>query len=755
MTHQFTAAVNGFAAAGLSAAQASALRRRPDVLSVTPSRMLKRSSYSTPAFMGLSGPGGLWERAFGGPGAAAADVLIAIVDDGSDPSAEPFSATSPNDASALWPNLGPGSPACSNPLGGASCTAGKLLACRPMEAGANAFAAYYTPDITRVTGDIGTCASVEGHGVHVGSIAAGNFGSLPGGAGMAEGVTGGLSGAAPGAALGFYKVFWNYKVVDASGDRIETGAMEEDILGAFEQAIRDGADVINWSAGGGPLAYSFADPMWHIFRGAAAAGVLVAGAAGNEGASYDDESLASSVNENGAPWMITVAAGTHPRVLYGEVTLVASPGDAPVALRGEPGTTLVPLGPACVFVPTGYHAGLCSKDKLPEDAKGKIVICKRGVVGLFEKSEEVVRAGGVGMVLVNTETSYASLLREAWPIPTIHLPAASGATLLAALAAAGNGTNATIALSGQRVDGAAINEAPLVADFSSRGPSITDGYAILKPDILAPGVDILAAVPGGAAYWDGTSMATPAVAGLIALIKSQRPGWSPAAIRSALMTTAGLTTNRGRPIPGTPFDFGSGQADAAAALDPGLVYDAGRPDYDRYTCTAVDPKAWRRDIEWLEEAPAVPSYCKEACKGGGCKWPQALRDYNTPAFSLPELSRGQSVKARRTVTFVGPPPVGAASADGAAAVEFELDLQLPDGFTGKVKVSRKGAPSKAQSGASKSDLAFVSPGDTRSFTLSVTATKDAPAGWSFGSLTWRGGGGRWAVRSAIAIERLY
>ena len=113
---------------------------------------------------------------------------------------------------------------------------------------------------------------------------------------------------------------------------------------------------------------------------------------------------------------------------------------------------------------------------------------------------------------------------------------------------------------------------------------------------MAPGVDMVAAVsPENHAgnLWDsesGTSMATPHIAGIAALLMSKHPDWSPMEVKSAMMTTASPTDNKGNPIQAqvtgtaTPFDMGSGQVNPAPAFDPGLVYNSGIVDWLEYSC---------------------------------------------------------------------------------------------------------------------------------------------------------------------------
>jgi subtilisin family serine protease len=157
---------------------------------------------------------------------------------------------------------------------------------------------------------------------------------------------------------------------------------------------------------GGTLDFSFNDPLWESFKGAAAAGVVVSAAAGNEGEDMFGSTVPSSANDNGCPWVITVAAGTHPRRMFGEFTINSTATGART-FRGVPGKSNVPAGPAGVFFGgNDTYKALCYAGKLdPSEVAGKIVVCRRGDNGLFEKAGEVKRAGGVAMILLNTPTS--------------------------------------------------------------------------------------------------------------------------------------------------------------------------------------------------------------------------------------------------------------------------------------------------------------------------------------------------------------
>jgi hypothetical protein len=193
-----------------------------------------------------------------------------------------------------------------------------------------------------------------------------------------------------------------------------------------------------------------------------------------------------------------------------------------------------------------------------------------------------------------------------------------------------------------------------------------------------------------------------------------------------MMTSASQVTNKGNPIKGTPFDFGAGHVNPAGMLDPGLVYDAGELDWQRYTCSAVTSRASR------------PNYCKKACRGNKCNGVKGLRNVNLPSFSFARLSPGSTAKAKRTVTYVGSAP----------SAGFSWNLQLPTGYTGSLDITRAGTKSNQKSTAA---LNFGAPGDARTFTLKIKTSRSAPQGWSFGSLTFTSG--KWAVRTPIALQR--
>jgi hypothetical protein len=345
----------------------------------------------------------------------------------------------------------------------------------------------------------------------------------------------------------------------------------------------------------------------------------------------------------------------------------------------------------------------------PAKVAGKIVLCQRGVNNRVDKSQAVKNAGGVGMILWNPTAN--SLNPDYHFVPSIHVDQNAGAQIKAYAAAAG----ATATISAQST---AKVEAPLVADFSARGPALSSGGDLLKPDIMAPGVDVVAGVApptSGGNLWggnSGTSMAAPHIAGIAALVLAKHPDWSPMAVKSALMTNAVQTDNRGNPIgdqatgaAATPLDFGAGEVDAHEIFDPGLVYDSGPVQWLQYSCGIG--------------VHLVLSGGQDSCDVVGTVDPS---DYNSPSIAIGDIAGVQTVT--RTVTNV----------DRKLGL-YAAKVQAPAGFT--VKVSPP--------------VLVVKPGKTATFTVTFTRTTAPMGAYAFGSLTWKDLSGH-SVRSPIALR---
>ena len=272
------------------------------------------------------------------------------------------------------------------------------VGCRRFDASfADATVGWYT----RPAADASTCADTDGHGTHTASTAGGDAGApaLADGAPLSEG---GMSGVAPGAGVAAYKVLWKYS--DAYGTY--TSGTFADIIAALQQAVYDGADVINYSIGGGSARSAYGDAVFEAFRGAAAAGVFVSAAGGNDGP-------AAGTVQNELPWGMTVAASTHPRRFVSTVTLTNAAGGPAGPWEGASLATGA-VGPLPMFYAGDgdYEGARCYPNSLGPNTTalaGTILVCARGDVARVDKSAEAARVGAAGMIMFNVPGGAADL----------------------------------------------------------------------------------------------------------------------------------------------------------------------------------------------------------------------------------------------------------------------------------------------------------------------------------------------------------
>jgi len=351
-------------------------------------------------------------------------------------------------------------------------------------------------------------------------------------------------------------------------DPEQSGGTTSDIVAAINRAVLDGVDVLNYSISGGQ---DFLDPVEIAFLGAASSGVFVAASAGNNGP------FRSTV-AHPSPWLTTVAASTH-RLFQGAVRLGNGKSYVGAMISDEAvDESRIALSSRVAKTNADpAEAALCYLGTLDRDkARGKIVVCDRGIIDRVEKSAAVKRAGGVGMVLVNTAPDEGEVA-DFHSVPSVHLNNAKGAKVKQYVLAEGRSARASLDPTARDK-----TKVPQIAGFSSRGPLPGLAGDILKPDLSAPGVDVLAAVAppsNEGRSWDsysGTSMSSPHVAGLGAFFQRLRPSWTPAMIKSAMMTTTYNLAGRNG-----PFVQGAGHVRPRAFLDPGLVYDARFSDWWR------------------------------------------------------------------------------------------------------------------------------------------------------------------------------
>ncbi len=671
--YDYTVTNNGVAVE-LTAAQASKLARINGVVSLERDRLALPDTTGTPEFLGLDDPGGLWSQVAGVDHTrAGAGIVVGVLDTGIWPESESFAGGTGIPVPAHWRG---------------TCVSGerfdKNLACNDKLIGAR----YYVSGFNKhniAKADYLSPRDGDGHGSHTASTAAGNrvTGVEIDGDQFEDGIA---SGMAPGAKIAAYKVCWEGK------PGVNPGCFNSDSVAAINDAVADGVDVINYSIGGTSES-DVLDSVEQAFRAASNAGVFVAVSAGNSGPG-------ASTFDHPSPWVTTTAATTARRSFQ---VIELGDGQRFVGASTTPSlstpTQIVTSLSVKLASASDANAKLCAPGTLdPAKAAGKFVQCDRGVVDRIAKSFEVQRAGGVAMVMTNTSAN--SLNGDYHPIPSVHVDHLARQPILDYIAAAGSGATATItALTPAEL--AAAPQIPEVAAFSSRGPSVTTEGDFLKPDIAAPGVDILAAVAPpfhfGRDYdlISGTSMASPHIAGIAALMKALRPTWTPSEIKSALMTTTTDTVSSA----GDPFAQGSGFVQPNAAADPGLVYPTTPNEYRGFMRTLG-----------VNFAPPFDTVA-----------PVTASNLNQASISVGKMAGTETV-TRRVKNVDDTTATYTATVSGLGGVDAVVS---PASFT-------------------------LAPGAEQTFTVEFTHD-GAPLGeWAIGSLTWTGGGH--TVRSTIAVE---
>lgn len=694
--HDYAISFNGFAAK-LTAKQAAALATQKDVLAVTPDELVDQDTSSTPHFLGLDAAGGIWEQ-LGGPtgtrthSGAGENIVIGVIDSGIWPTSKSFSDRDAN-GRLIYNAIAGRHGRCEQSSTDGSWSSNncnkKLIWARHFDAawGGDAGMKAQRP------WEFASPRDYNGHGTHTSSTAGGQNGVPTTGPAAGFGPT---SGMAPRARVAMYKAL--YSTQDAS----TASGFTSDLVAAIDQAVADGVDVINYSISG--TTTNFLDPVQVSFLFAADAGVFVSASAGNNGPT-------TGTVAHPGPWLTTVAAGTHNRNGQGSVTLgngatyfgasVAAPvGPAPFIRStdaGLPGAdpTAVQLCFAAVD-----NGGTPVLD--PAKITGKIVLCDRGVNARVNKSLAVSEAGGIGMVLANTSPN--SLNADFHFVPTVHVADTDRAALIAYAAT----VNPTARINQSTLT--FTDPAPFTASFSSRGPLTAGGGDLLKPDVIAPGQDILASVapPGNHGLdfnlYSGTSMSAPHVAGVAALLMQLHPTWSPMMIKSALMTSGYDVIDTGISDATRIFRQGAGHIKPNSAADPGLVYNNSFNDWLAFLCGTTNG--------------VDPDTCTALANAGYSLDPS---DLNVASIAIGDLAGVQTVT--RKVTNVG-----------SSAATYSASTTGLTGITANV---------------SPNSLS-LSPGQTGTFTVTFTRTTAPLNAYVGGQLTWSGGGH--TVRSPMIIR---
>ncbi|XP_047943113.1 cucumisin-like [Salvia hispanica] len=673
LVHSYGKSFDGFAAK-LSEEEAATIAEMEGVISVFPSRKLNLHTTRSWDFMGFSG--GVLE-----PGQEG-NIIVGLIDTGAWPEHPSFNDTGYGPPPPKWKG---------------TCQT-KNFTCNNKLIGAR----YYNSDNDYDDGDIPSPRDTIGHGTHTASTVAGNEIAGTSFLGLAEGVA---RGGVPNARIAVYKVCW-------SGGYCE----DADILKAFDDAIADGVDVLSVSLGYTGISDYFEDSIaigsFHAMRN----GILTSCSAGNEGP--DPVSLA-----NYAPWILTVAASTIDRKFVANLALGDGQILTGIAVNSfDLNGTSYPLmwGGDAVNYTFGFSeasARICDEEGINlAMIPGKIVMCE----GYRQDGSTILLSKGVGSIIVGEDEinpDYAFT----YPLPATLISPDDAKKVMTYIRSTKYPV-ATIMVGETWKDAVA----PKVVSFSSRGPSpITPD--ILKPDVTGPGVNILAGwspLASPSSYdgdtrsvlfklVSGTSMACPHASGTAAYVKAAHPDWSPAAIKSAIMTTAYIMDPRLESS--LEFAYGSGHINPNATLDPGLVFNASETDYINLLCKQG------YNTTTLRLVTGDNSSCTTTTPGRA--W-----DLNYPSFSL-YVEDGQQIMATftRTATNVGSPNS-----------TYTASMHMPAMISVKVEPSV---------------LTFSSSGETQGFTVSVSGPAITQQPIMSGAITWSDG--IHSVRMPLVVYNYY
>lgn len=724
--YSYRYALNGFAAR-LSPIQVSKLRGRPDVARVTEDRLRHLKTNDSPGFLGLlARDAGLRS----GLGLQGEDVVIGIIDSG-------IAAHHPSFADTVDPPM----PRLCQTRWGRHSLLGRWL-CRRFRSKAPTVAFEAPTDWHGVcqTGpgfDASNCNNkligarfyrsgfqqlyaldqnefpsprdADGHGTHIASVAAGvGVAATIGGADLAR-----VSGMAPRARVAVYKACW-----------LEPGAIRgscamSDLAQAIDDAVADGVDIINYAVGAADGLPT--DPDSLALLAASNAGVLPVAAAGNSGPNP------STLESPGtAPWTLTVGAASRAGTRFDEAIKITAPTQIAGSYRAKEAgftrrlRTTGPVSTQLILVNDGVLAISGSSIGTTYDGceaiqngvalSGKVAFLQRGIC-TFQVKLHNAEAAGAKAAIVFSDADDLILMdgtRGSVNIPAVMIGKTDGARILERLQA-GAAVNVTLdkSIVLTHHDGGNV-----MGKFSARGPNLAIAD-VLKPEVVAPGVDILGAQTPDVAngvrgetfqYLSGTSMAVPHVAGIAALLKESHPDWSPAALRSALVTTArqDVLEEDGKTA-ADPFDFGGGYIVPNKAISPGLLYEAGQPDYDAYSCGTALPLVSADDCAALQAA----GYSFSAA------------ELNLPTIAVSSFAGATSVRRRVT------------NADAAAT--YTAVITQPQGTAITV---------------SPASLSLAA-GASADYTVTLTNLGTQTDEWQFGSLTWTSAGH--AVRSPLAV----
>ncbi|CAI9786646.1 unnamed protein product [Fraxinus pennsylvanica] len=676
LVYTYDSAFHGFCAV-LSKQELQTLKKSPGFVSAYNDRDVTLDTTHTFEFMSLNPATGLWPASEYGK-----DVIVGVIDSGVWPERLSYNDDGMGDIPVRWKGI------CEEGQDfNASLCNKKIIGVRYFNKGLLAA----NPNTTL---SMNSGRDTKGHGTHTSSTVAGNHVNGASFFGYALGTARGM---APRAHVAMYKVSW------------DEGECASDVLAGMDQAVADGVDVISISMGfdNVPL---YQDPIAIASFGAMEKGIIVSSSAGN------DRVIGSL--HNGIPWVLTVAAGSIDRLCAGTLTL----GNR----MSIEGWTMFPAPAVVKDASLIYNKTIssCNSAMGLSSVGYGIVICENG--SFYEQLSYVSQSNAIAGIFISDEIFEDSYFN----FPGVVITSKDAPVLINYVT---KGAKPVASIKFQQTFFGA-KPAPMVASYTSRGPALSNP-GILKPDVMAPGTLVLA-------YWvpdtktayigsnialtsdykmdSGTSMACPHVAGIAALLKGAHPEWSPAAIRSAIMTTASPFDNTGNYIRdlgldrkiATPLAMGAGQVKPNCALNPGLIYDARPQDYINLLCS----------MNYTQQQIKTITRSSYTCSN-------TSSDLNYPSFIV-FYTNGTTTKLvqkfQRTVTNVG---------DGVA--------------TYKVKVT---APEGSIVNIYPTTLVFGEKFQKRSYTVTISYQGDSSGEVTFGSLIWVEDNGKYAVRSPIVVS---
>jgi subtilisin family serine protease len=732
--YSYRYSVNGFAAR-LTAAQVSRLAQSAEVERVWQDTDQRLRTNNSAIFLGLQDLDGGLRADLGLRGE---DVVIGIIDSGVAPGHPSLLDTEDRTPSAcrsdwsrtsllgLWLctsyRRNPPTALVYDPPVGftGACEAGPGFepdACNNKVVGARFYVDGFSARYELDPGEFRSPKDADGHGTHLATIVAGNSvdASLLG-TRVAR-----VSGIAPRARVAIYKACWL-----RPGDAEATCATS-DLVRAIDDAVADGVDLINYSVGAVETELDAPDDL--ALLDALDAGVLTVVAAGNDGPGRGTIGSPSS-----APWVLTAAASTQKGEFFDSAIEIIAPGDlaGQIAMREARFTPALtrdePIEARLVTADDGQGGGgaagstrdACGPLLNAAEIENNVALIERGLCEFQVKIANAEDAGAVAVVVYN-EAGPPTIMDGDLGlvgIPAVMIGTADGQVLVDRIAADAEDDDEETEEEQVRVRlargifASVSGNGDVVANFSSRGPSLSDAN-FLKPDVTAPGVDILAGHTPDVAnglrgelyqYMSGTSQAAPEVTGAAALLKEAHPGWSPSALKSALMTSAVRTLRRTDGDAADSFDMGAGRINPNSAVDPGLVYDNGFADHAAYLCGRNEP-------------PFAPADCAAHAAAGHSN---AAVDLNLPSIGVVGLVSGDVV--RRRVTNVGAPASYSATVVAPPGLDVVVD------------------PSSLVLGT----------GETAQFTVTFVDRGAPRDEWTFGELAWTGATHR--VASPIAAR---